>query len=197
MTENPLLSPFLSFKFTSNAAQAATSNMGTGTAQAATTNIGTMTAAASNSTTTPASAMRAEAIAVTVLGVVFAKLINAYFFFRSRIEDGAPPNNFVVLALVQGPLVWIVWLYWQRVSGQTALGAPLKAEATDISISLHSPQPACSTSFYSKFEHYDSKAHILGFADELLAAIQKAIFRFIGKNKVQSLDVLMFFKALE
>jgi hypothetical protein len=100
------------------------------------------------------------------------------------------------LALVIGPLIWIVWLYRQRVSGQNTLRTPLVAAATDISINLHSPQPAFSASF-SKFEEYYSKAPIPGFADELLAAVRKVIFKFCEKNKGQPADALKFFKALE
>jgi hypothetical protein len=74
MTENPL-PPFLSFKFTCNAAQAATTtNMGTGTAQAATTKIGTTTAAASNSTTTPAKST-AKAASLSFISLIFAAML--------------------------------------------------------------------------------------------------------------------------
>jgi hypothetical protein len=155
--------------------------------------------------------MRVESIAVIVLGVLLADICNAYVFFRCRMKGIAPRKSFVVLALVIGPLIWIIWCYYRPSSGQNTLSLPfLAADAsTDISVGVHSTNvgvhstnvgvhsPDSSSTPFAKFEHYYNQTPVPNFADELLSAVRKVIFQFCEKNKVQKAEALKFFKALE
>ena len=60
---------------------------------------------------------------------------------------------------------------------------------------LHA-QPAFSVPF-AKFDHYYSAAPAPQFAHELLAAVQKMIFKFCEKSNGEQAEALRFFKALE
>jgi len=57
-------------------------------------------------------------------------------------------------------------------------------------------QPAFSLPF-AKFDHYYSAAPLPQFAHELLAAVQKTIFKFCDKCNGEQAEALRFFKALE
>ena len=60
---------------------------------------------------------------------------------------------------------------------------------------LHA-QPAFSVPF-AKFDHYYSAAPLPKFADELLAAVRKTIFKYSSKNGAEQAAAERFFKALQ
>ncbi len=68
----------------------------------------------------------------------------------------------------------------------------------ELKVILHQMQslPSFSSNF-AKFDHYYSAAPLPKFADELLAAVRKTIFKYSSKNGAEQAAAEQFFKALQ